>query len=122
DVYKRQVVISAEPLLEDTGVTAMDVSKALLDRGLHPPTVYFPQVVREAMMFEFTETETRENIDRYVEALREISALAYSGPEALKRAPENTSVGRLDEVWANHPRTMVLSRRMHLQKGGQGAA
>lgn len=121
-VRKHEVVISAEPLLEETGVTAMDVSKALLDRGLHPPTVYFPQVVREAMMFEFTETETRENIDRYAEALREISALAYSEPEALKRAPENASVGRLDEVWANHPRTMVLSHRMRLRKGGQGAA
>ncbi|MEN3053482.1 MAG: aminomethyl-transferring glycine dehydrogenase subunit GcvPB [Candidatus Methanosuratincola petrocarbonis] len=119
---KHEVVVSAQPLLEETGVTAMDVSKALLDRGLHPPTVYFPQIVREAMMFEFTETETRENIDKYIDALREISALAYSNPEALKRAPENTSVGRLDEVWANHPRTMALSRRMCLGKGDQGAA
>ncbi|MEJ5292007.1 MAG: aminomethyl-transferring glycine dehydrogenase subunit GcvPB [Candidatus Methanosuratincola sp.] len=115
---KHEVVISAEPLLEETGVTAMDVSKALLDRGLHPPTVYFPQVVRESMMFEFTETETRENIDRYVEALREISAQAYSDPQTLKRAPENTAAGRLDEVWANHPRTMVLSHRMRQMKRG----
>ncbi len=120
-IRKHEVVISAEQLLEETGVTAMDVSKGLLDRGLHPPTVYFPQVVKEAMMFEFTETETRENIDRYVEALREISATAYSNREPLKRAPENASIGRLDEVWANHPRTMVLSYRMRLKRSGQGA-
>lgn len=119
---KHEVVLSAQQLLEETGVTATDVSKALLDRGLHPPTIYFPQVVREAMMFEFTETETRESIDKYVDALREISALAYSNPQVLKRAPENTSVGRLDEVWANHPKTMTLSHRMCPGKGDQGAA
>lgn len=118
---KHEVVLSAKVLKEDTGVTAMDVSKALLDWGLHPPTVYFPQIVEEALMFEFTETETKENIDRYIEALEEISKTAYTKPEIIKRSPNNTSVKRLDEVWANHPRTMSLSRRMRLIKGDQGA-
>lgn len=111
-IRKHEAVLSAKEMKDDTGVTAMDVSKALLDWGLHPPTVYFPQIVEEALMFEFTETETRESIDKYIEALEEISNAAYSNPEVIKSAPHNTSVKRLDEVWANHPKTMVLSRRM----------
>ncbi|MEM2056382.1 MAG: aminomethyl-transferring glycine dehydrogenase subunit GcvPB [Thermoplasmatales archaeon] len=109
---KHEVVISAENLAKETGVTALDVAKALLDRGLHPPTIYFPLIVKEALMFEFTDTETKENIDLYISALKEISEIAYSNPSQLKEAPKNTSIGRLDEVFANHPRTMCLSYRM----------
>lgn len=109
---KHEVVVSAESLLKETGISALDVAKCLLDRGLHPPTIYFPLIVKEALMFEFTDCETKEDIDRYVEALREISAIAYSRPQTLKSAPLNTSVGRLDEVRANHPRTICLSERM----------
>jgi glycine dehydrogenase subunit 2 len=109
---KHEVVVSASELREETGVGAVDVAKGLLDFGLHPPTIYFPLIVKEALMFEFTDTETKENIDRYVEALREISRLAYTDPEKLKSAPHNTSVGRLDDVRANHPRTLCLSERM----------
>jgi glycine dehydrogenase subunit 2 len=109
---KHEVVVSASGLQEETGVGALDVAKGLLDFGLHPPTIYFPLIVKEALMFEFTDTETKENIDRYVEALREISGLAYADPGRLKSAPHNTSVGRLDDVRANHPRTICLSERM----------
>jgi len=109
---KHEVVVSAENLARDTGVTALDVAKALLDKGLHPPTIYFPLIVKEALMFEFTDTETKENIDLYISALKEISDIAYSNPSQLKEAPKNTSIGRLDEVYANHPRTMCLSYRM----------
>ncbi|MGC8936931.1 MAG: aminomethyl-transferring glycine dehydrogenase subunit GcvPB [Candidatus Methanomethylicaceae archaeon] len=109
---KHEVVISAETLAKETGVTALDVAKALLDRGLHPPTIYFPLIVKEALMFEFTDTETKENIDLYVSALKEISDIAYSNPSQLKEAPKNTAITRLDEVYANHPRTMCLSYRM----------
>jgi glycine dehydrogenase subunit 2 len=109
---KHEVVVSASTLYNETGVGAIDIAKRLLDAGLHPPTIHFPLIVKEALMFEFTDTETKENIDMYVETLREISRLAYSDPRTLKSAPQNTSVGRLDEVRANHPRTMRLSYRM----------
>jgi glycine dehydrogenase subunit 2 len=113
---KHEVVISAEKLAKETGVTALDVAKALIDKGLHPPTIYFPIIVKEALMFEFTDTETKENIDRYIEALKEISDIAYSNPEILKKCPNNTLVGRIDEVYANHPKTMCLSYKMYLRK------
>ncbi len=114
---KHEVVISAGGLREDTGVGALDVAKGLLDFGLHPPTIYFPLIVKEALMFEFTDTETKENIDRYADALREISRMAYEDPGKLKSAPHNTSVGRLDDVRANHPRTVCLSERMRKRLG-----
>ncbi|MEM4530174.1 MAG: aminomethyl-transferring glycine dehydrogenase subunit GcvPB [Candidatus Methanomethylicaceae archaeon] len=109
---KHEVVISVEKLTKETGVTALDVAKALLDKGLHAPTIYFPLIVKEALMFEFTDTETKENIDKYIEALKEICETAYKNPELLKNTPKNTSITRLDEVYANHPKTMCLSYRM----------
>jgi glycine dehydrogenase subunit 2 len=69
--------------------------------------------VKEALMFEFTDAELKENIDLYVEALEDISQRAYTDPSGVKAQPKNTSVGRLDEVRASHPRTMRLSYRMH---------
>ncbi len=86
------------------GVHALDFAKALIDRGLHPPTVYFPLIVPEALMIEPTETETRETLDRFVDALLELADLADRDPEALHAAPRTTPVGRLDEVAAaRHP-------------------
>jgi glycine dehydrogenase subunit 2 len=108
---KHEVVVSAERLARDTGVGAGDVGKALIDMGLHPPTVYFPLIVKEALMFEFSDSETRENIDAYADALRRISDEAYSGGSELHLAPKNASVRRLDEVRASHPKTMKLSQR-----------
>jgi len=82
------------------GVIALDVSKRLMDFGYHPPTNYFPLIVHEALMIEPTETETRETLDAFAEALLTIAEEAHSQPELLHDAPHNAPVGRLDEVAA----------------------
>ncbi len=115
---KHECVLSAEPLLRDTGVRTMDVAKRLLDYGLHAPTIYFPLIVKEALMIEFTDTESRENIDLYAEVLKKIANEAYSDPSKVTSAPTNTSIERLDDVKASHPRTMCLSWRMYRKKFG----
>ena len=82
----------------------MDVAKALLDHGIHPPTMYFPLIVEEALMAEPTETESRETLDRAVEVLKTIRAQADTDPERLHTAPHTTPIGRPDEVnAARHP-------------------
>ncbi len=86
-------------------ITTMDIAKALIDMGFHPPTVYFPLVVKDAIMIEPTETESKEEIDQFVEAMIEIDRLSREDPQSLKDAPQNTIVGRLDEVRAaRHPK------------------
>ncbi len=82
------------------GVSAGDVAKALLDYGFHPPTVYFPLIVEEALMVEPTETESKKTLDRFAEAMEEIARLAETEPERVAAAPHATPVGRLDEVRA----------------------
>ena len=82
------------------GVSAGDIAKALLDYGFHPPTVYFPLIVEEALMVEPTETESKETLDRFAEAMEEIARLAETEPERVAAAPHTTPVGRLDEVRA----------------------
>ena len=79
---------------------ALDIAKALLDRGFMAPTMYFPLIVPECLMIEPTETESKETLDAFVEALREIVATAKSDPEALFDAPVTTVVGRVDETRA----------------------
>lgn len=113
---KHEVVVSAEPLYTDTGVTALDVAKGLLDAGFYAPTIYFPLIVKEALMTEFTESETIENIEKYVERLREIAEIAYRDPEEPRRWPKNTSVTRIDDVKANHPKTIAPTWRIYLKK------
>ncbi|MEM2136600.1 MAG: aminomethyl-transferring glycine dehydrogenase subunit GcvPB [Candidatus Methanomethylicia archaeon] len=113
---KHECVLSAEPMSRETGVRALDVAKSLLDRGLHAPTIYFPLIVKEALMIEFTDTETKENIDAYVRALKEISDEAYTDPSKVVSSPHNTSVGRLDDVKANHPRTLSPSWKMYIRR------
>jgi glycine dehydrogenase subunit 2 len=81
-------------------VHALDVSKRLMDYGYHPPTNYFPLIVHEALMIEPTETETRETLDAFAQALLSIAEEAHSQPELLRDAPHNAPVSRLDEVWA----------------------
>jgi glycine dehydrogenase subunit 2 len=78
----------------------MDVAKALIDRGFHPPTVYFPLTVPEAMMIEPTETESMETLDAFIAAMIAIAEQAEGDPEAVKSCPKTTPVGRLDEVRA----------------------
>jgi glycine dehydrogenase subunit 2 len=80
-----------------TGITTLDIAKRLLDFGYHPPTVYFPLIVNEAMMIEPTETESKEAMDAFINALNTIADEAISNPEALKAAPQTTPVGRIDE-------------------------
>jgi glycine dehydrogenase subunit 2 len=90
-------VFSGTELKKKTGVKTLDVAKRLLDYGFHAPTVYFPLIVAEALMTEPTETETREELDRYADALISIAAEAESDPEIVTGAPHETPVRRLDE-------------------------
>ena len=99
-----EFVVSLQSWKEKYGVTALDVAKALLDHGIHPPTMYFPLIVHEALMFEPTETESRETLDEAAAALLEIARLAQTDPEALHASPRTTPIGRPDEVTAaRHP-------------------
>ncbi len=109
---KHEAVFSAKPLRNAKGIRAIDVSKRLLDYGLHAPTTYFPLIVEEALMIEPTESFEQEELDRFVDAMRSIAEEAEGNSELISEAPQNTAVTRLDEVRASHPRTMVLSWRM----------
>ncbi len=82
------------------GVHTLDLAKALIDRGIHPPTIYFPLIVPEAIMIEPTETESKATLDEFVAVMIELAHLAQTDPEALRRAPVTAPVGRLDEVAA----------------------
>ncbi len=95
-----EFVVSARSLKREHGVSALDVAKRLIDHGFHPPTIYFPLVVQEALMIEPTETETVETLDAFAEAMLDIARESVDDPEALKHAPTNAVVGRLDEVKA----------------------
>src|SRR5207245_2927884 len=99
-VCMHEFVLSARTLKREHGVTALDVAKRLMDYGFHPPTIYFPLVVPEALMIEPTETETKETLDAFVEAMLAIVNEAREAPELLKDAPHNRPVRRLDEVKA----------------------
>jgi len=81
-------------------IRALDISKRLIDYGFHPPTNYFPLIVHEALMIEPTETESRETLDAFIQALEKIAEEARTDPELLHSAPHVTPVGRLDEVRA----------------------
>jgi glycine dehydrogenase subunit 2 len=83
-----------------TGVRTLDIAKRLIDYGFHPPTIYFPLVVHGALMVEPTETEPRQELDRFVEAMRSIDREARENPEVVLSAPHDTPVGRLDEAAA----------------------
>ena len=95
---KHEVVVSATPLLEKTTVSAFDVAKRLLDYRIHAPTVYFPLIVKEAMMIEPTEAESKTSLLEIYEAYKAIQQEAMTKPEIVKEAPHTTSVGRLDET------------------------
>ena len=95
-----EFVMDLSRLKEETGVSAMDIAKGLLDHGIHPPTMYFPLIVHEALMAEPTETESRETIDEACDVFLALWELAHTDPQALHDAPKTTPVGRLDEVGA----------------------
>jgi len=95
-----EFVLSARNLKREHGITALDVAKRLMDYKFHPPTIYFPLIVPEALMIEPTETETKETLDAFSDAMLAIAREAAEEPETLKNAPHNRPVGRLDEVKA----------------------
>lgn len=95
-----EFVMTLEQMKHDIDVSAMDIAKALLDYGIHPPTMYFPLIVHEALMIEPTETESRETLDEVIGVFREIHAKACAKPQAMHEAPVGTYVRRLDEVRA----------------------
>ncbi len=95
-----EVVLSAANLKREFGVTALDVSKRLIDYGIHPPTMYFPLIVDEALMIEPTETESKETLDQFIEIMKRIADEARHSPDLLRQAPHDTPNTRLDEALA----------------------
>lgn len=98
--FMHEFVISSDKLVEECGCRTMDVAKRLIDYGYHPPTVYFPLTIHEALMVEPTETETYEGLTAYAEAMVKIAKEAHENPELLHDAPHGTPVSRPDEVRA----------------------
>ena len=82
-----EFVVSARALKKEYGITALDIAKRLMDYGVHPPTIYFPLVVPEALMIEPTETEPKERLDAFIEVMKKIAREAAENPELLKSAP-----------------------------------
>src|SRR4051794_17909541 len=105
-----EFVLSGKPMKRELGIATLDLAKRLLDFGFHPPTVYFPLLVDEALMVEPTETETKESLDAFAEAVEQILAEAETDPELAKQAPYTTPVRRLDEVKAT--RQPVVRQRL----------
>jgi glycine dehydrogenase subunit 2 len=85
---------------KEKGVKTLDIAKRLLDYGVHAPTVYFPLIVQEALMIEPTETESKESLDHFIEAMIKITEEIEANPEMVKTAPHTTPVTRLDEALA----------------------
>lgn len=106
EICMHEFVMSLVDLHKETGVSALDLAKGMLDYGLHPPTMYFPLIVHEALMVEPCETESKETLDEVCDIYGRLFDLAYSDPDALHTAPHDTPVRRLDEVGA--ARNMIL--------------
>ncbi len=100
EINRHEFVASAQSIKRESGVRALDIGKALLDRGYHAPTVYFPLLVPECIMIEPTETESKETLDGFIAAMREILIAARENPQSVLDAPVNTVVGRVDETRA----------------------
>ncbi len=99
-----EFVVDLSSWKKQYGVSAQDAAKAMEDYGFHPPTMYFPLIVHEALMFEPTETETKETLDEIVDILHDIADRACNDPESLRQSPRTTVIGRPDEVTAaRHP-------------------
>ena len=99
-VCKHEVVFSARRQAQEHGVRALDIAKRLIDYGIHPPTIYFPLIVPEALMVEPTETESKATLDGFIAAMRAILAEVADTPELVRTAPHTTPIGRLDEASA----------------------
>ncbi|MBO0769109.1 MAG: aminomethyl-transferring glycine dehydrogenase subunit GcvPB [Solirubrobacterales bacterium] len=99
-IAMHEFVLSGGPMKAQLGIKTLDLAKRLLDHGVHPPTVYFPLIVDEALLIEPTETETRETLDRFAEIVAEVLEEAKRDPEIARQAPYGTPVRRLDEAGA----------------------
>ncbi len=99
-ICQHEFVISAEKQKEKYGVKALDIAKRLIDYGFHPPTIYFPLIVHEALMIEPTETESKETLDKFCDAMIAIAKECETDPGLVKGAPYSTPVSRLDETKA----------------------
>jgi glycine dehydrogenase subunit 2 len=100
ELCMHEFVLSGGPMKRELAIKTLDLAKRLLDFGFHPPTVYFPLLVDEALMVEPTETETKETLDAFADAIAEILSEAAQDPEIARGAPYSTPVRRLDEVAA----------------------
>lgn len=98
-ICMHEVVFTAKNQLK-SGVHALDIAKYLIDKNIHPPTVYFPLVVEEAIMIEPTETESKQTLDNFIDVMKEISKIAENNPETIKNSPVNTIISRPDETKA----------------------
>ncbi len=99
-ICMHEFVLDLSKFKKETGVSALDVAKTLIDNGMHPPTMYFPLIVHEALMLEPTETESKETLDWAAEVFRKLYALGYQDPEYMHNSPHNAQIGRPDEVRA----------------------
>ena len=99
-ICMHEFVLDLSGFKKETGVTALDVAKTLIDNGMHPPTMYFPLIVHEALMLEPTETESQETLDWAAEVFRKLYELAHNDPEYMHASPHNAQIGRPDEVKA----------------------
>ncbi len=99
-ICMHEFVLDLSRFKKETGVSALDVAKTLIDNGMHPPTMYFPLIVHEALMLEPTETESKDTLDWAAEVFRKLYDLGYSDPEYMHNAPHHAQIGRPDEVKA----------------------
>ena len=99
-ICMHEFVLDLSKFKKETGVSALDVAKSLIDNGIHPPTMYFPLIVHEALMLEPTETESRDTLDQAAEVFRKLYEMGYKDPEYMHNAPHNAQIGRPDEVKA----------------------
>ncbi len=99
-ICMHEFVLDLSRFKKETGVSALDVAKTLIDNGMHPPTMYFPLIVHEALMLEPTETESKDTLDWAAEVFRNLYDLGYSDPEYMHNAPHHAQIGRPDEVKA----------------------
>ena len=116
-ICMHEFVLDLSEFKKETGVSALDVAKSLIDYGMHPPTMYFPMIVHEALMLETTETESKETLDWAAGVFAELYELGKTNPAVMHEAPHHTQIGRPDEVRAS--RTPVL--RWYPQEEGSAA-
>ena len=107
---QHEVVFSARRQAAEYQVRTLDIAKRLIDYGIHPPTIYFPLIVPEALMVEPTETESKATLDHFIAALRAILEEAAATPELVREAPHSAPLGRLDEVTAARRPVLVWPR------------